>query len=62
LEAFVPERYYSEDETLPALKKRIDSYKKYTLPVVKYYEKKGSLIVIDGTKSIEQVNKEILKV
>jgi adenylate kinase len=50
-----------EDETLPALKKRIDSYKKYTLPVVKYYEKKGSLIVIDGTKSIEQVNKEILK-
>ncbi len=50
-----------EDETLPALKKRIDLYKKNTLPVLKYYEKKGKLITIDGSKSIENVNKEILK-
>lgn len=49
-----------QDETLPALKKRIDLYKKKTLPVIDYYEKKGSLIMIDGVKSIEQVNKEIL--
>jgi len=49
-----------QDETLPALKKRIDSYKKNTLPVINYYETKEKLVVIDGVKSIEEVNKEIL--
>lgn len=50
-----------QDETLPALKKRIDSYKKNTLPVVDYYKKNKKLVIIDGAKSIEDVNKEILK-
>lgn len=50
-----------EDETLDALRKRIDSFHKSTEPVLKYYEKQGRLVTIDGTKSIRQVNQEILK-
>jgi adenylate kinase len=50
-----------EDETLLAIKKRIELFYKYTLPVVDYYRKKGILVETDGTKSIEEVNNEILK-
>jgi len=50
-----------EDETLPALKKRVDSFKKFTIPVLDYYRKEGKLVEVDGTKTIEEVNKEILK-
>lgn len=49
------------DETLPALKKRIELFNKFTKPVLDYYEKKDKLVVIDGTQSIEEVNDEILK-
>lgn len=49
------------DETLPALKKRIELFHKLTEPVLKYYEDRGKLIEIDGTKSIKEVNNEILK-
>ncbi len=49
------------DETLPALKKRIDLFHKFTEPVVNYYDLEKKLMVIDGTKSIEEVNEEILK-
>lgn len=50
-----------EDETLVAIKKRIDLFYKFTLPVVEYYRKQNKLIEIDGTKSIKEVNREILK-
>ena len=50
-----------EDETLIAIKKRIDLFYKYTLPVVDYYRKKNILVEIDGTKSIREVNRDILK-
>ena len=50
-----------EDETLIAIKKRIDLFYKYTLPVVDYYRKKSILVEIDGTKSIKEVNRDILK-
>ncbi len=49
------------DETLPALKKRITLFYKYTQPVVEYYNKNNKLIEIDGTKDIEEVNEQILK-
>ncbi len=49
------------DDTLPALKKRIDSFNKFTKPVLEYYEKEDKLVTIDGTQSIEAVNEEILK-
>lgn len=50
-----------EDETLPALKKRIELFHKFTEPVLNYYQKEKKLAIIDGTKSIKEVNREILK-
>lgn len=44
-----------EDETLQAIRKRIESFFEHTMPVVEYYEKKGKLIHIDGEKSVEEV-------
>jgi adenylate kinase len=50
-----------DDETLPAIKKRIEMFHTFTDPVIEYYEKEKRLIDIDGTASIENVNKEILE-
>lgn len=50
-----------EDETIPAIKKRIESFKKFTMPVLEYYAKEKKLAEIDGTQSIETVNQEVLK-
>mgnify|MGYP000331553033 CR=1 FL=1 len=50
-----------EDETLPALRKRINMFFKHTLPVINYYRKQNKLVEIDGSKSINDVNQEILK-
>ncbi|MCL4374373.1 nucleoside monophosphate kinase [Patescibacteria group bacterium] len=49
------------DESLPALKKRIELFHRFTEPVLQFYEKKGKLVEIDGTQSIKEVNEEILK-
>lgn len=49
-----------QDETLPALKKRIELFHKFTRPVLSYYEKQEKLVTVDGTKSIKEVNKDIL--
>ncbi len=50
-----------QDETLDALRKRIELFHNVTKPVLDYYRKKGELVEVDGTKSIEEVNKEILQ-
>lgn len=50
-----------EDETLPALKKRIELFNRHTKPVLKHYEKEEKLTIIDGMAKIELVNEEILK-
>ncbi|MCL4363657.1 nucleoside monophosphate kinase [Patescibacteria group bacterium] len=50
-----------EDETIPAIKKRIEQFKKFTIPVLEYYKKVKKLAEIDGTQKIETVNEEILK-
>lgn len=49
-----------DDETLPALKKRMELFHKLTHPVVDYYDKQGKLAIIDARSSVEQVNKDIL--
>ncbi len=49
-----------DDETLPAIKKRIELFHKFTEPVIEYYHGKGKLIEIDGEKSIEEIHKEIM--
>lgn len=48
-----------EDETLGALRKRIELFHKFTEPVLDFYKKKGILLEVDGEKNIEEVNKAI---
>lgn len=50
-----------EDETVAILRKRIQLFNKHTMPVIDYYKSKRNLVDIDATKSIKEVNKEILK-
>jgi len=49
-----------EDETLLAIRKRIESFHKYTEPVLEYYKNKGQLLEIDGEQSIEEISNEIM--
>jgi len=49
------------DNTIQALKKRIEMFKKLTNPVLEYYRDKGILVEIDGTQTVQEVNQEILK-
>ena len=39
--------------------KRYETYEKSTEPVIEYYKKMNLLKVIDGERSIDQINKEI---
>lgn len=50
-----------EDETLPAIKKRIELFHQFTEPVIDYYRGKGQLVEIDGEKSIEEIHQEIMQ-
>ncbi|MBI4084483.1 MAG: nucleoside monophosphate kinase [Candidatus Levybacteria bacterium] len=50
-----------EDETLTAIRKRIDLFHKFTEPVLDYYRKKGKCIEIDGESPIEEIHKDLLK-
>lgn len=49
-----------EDNTLKALKKRIELFHTLTEPVIEYYRQKGKLLEIDGEKNIEEITSEIL--
>jgi adenylate kinase len=50
-----------EDETLLAIRKRIDSFHKFTDPVIEHYRQKGTLVEIDGEQPVEEIHKQILK-
>lgn len=50
-----------EDETLAAIRKRIESFHRFTEPVLDYYRKKGILLEVDGERSIDQIHQEILE-
>jgi adenylate kinase len=50
-----------EDETLLAIRKRIDLFHKFTEPVVEYYRHKGILVEVDGEQSIEAITTEMLR-
>lgn len=49
-----------EDETLPAILKRIELFHKFTEPVIGYYREEGLLREVDGEQSIEDIHKEIM--
>lgn len=49
-----------EDETLTAIRKRIELFHKFTEPVLDYYREKRKLARIDGEQSIQKIHKEIM--
>ena len=50
-----------EDETLQAIRKRIQLFHQVTEPVIGFYRDKGMLIEVDGELAVDVVFKEILK-
>jgi len=50
-----------EDETLSAIRKRIEIFHAVTKPVLDFYRKKGILVEINGEKPVKDIHKEILE-
>jgi len=50
-----------DDDKIESIKKRLEEFKKETIPTINYYKKQRRLIEINGEQSIEEVFKEILK-
>jgi len=50
-----------EDETLKAIKKRIELFHTYTEPVLAFYRRRNMLVEVDGEQSIAAVNRDILR-
>jgi len=50
------------DNTLKAIRKRIDLFHEVTEPVIEYYRQKGLLLDVYGEKTVEEVSKEIMSV
>ena len=50
-----------EDETLAALRKRIELFHKLTEPVLAYYRKKKMLVEVDGEKKVQEVYNQIFE-
>lgn len=50
-----------EDDLPATIKKRIDIYHQETKPVIDYYNKKGLVKNVDGSKAIENTHQETLK-
>ena len=49
-----------EDETLAAIRKRIELFHKFTEPVLEYYRTKEILVEVDGERTIEEIHQEIM--
>lgn len=48
-----------EDETLPAIRKRIDLFHEFTEPVIGYYREKGLLEEVDGERDVQIIFEDI---
>lgn len=51
-----------KDDTYEVVSKRLKTYRRETAPILPYYETQGILKTINGTGSIEQVSRKILRV
>ena len=56
------ELYQRDDDKEETIRARLEVYKKQTAPLIDYYSKKGKLVNIDGTKSIDEIFEEIVRV
>jgi adenylate kinase len=54
--------YLRDDDKQEVVRKRLDIFRKSTEPVLKYYEKQGKVISINGLGSVDEVNFELLKI
>jgi len=55
------ELYQRDDDKPETVKRRIQVYLDQTAPLIDYYQKRGLLMEIDGTKPIEQVSEQLLQ-
>lgn len=55
------ELYQRSDDTLDTVKERLSVYRKQTMPILEYYQRKGLCISVDGSQSIDQVFSEIVQ-
>ncbi len=51
-----------DDDREEVVRKRLEVYRKQTEPLINYYREKGILRVVDGTKSVEDVKREIFSI
>jgi adenylate kinase len=49
-----------EDETLNAIRKRIELFHEHTEPVLEYYRDRGMLIQVDGEQPVQEVYEKIV--
>jgi adenylate kinase len=49
-----------EDETLAAIRKRIELFHKFTEPVLGFYRHHETLIEIDGERKIREIHKDVM--
>lgn len=49
-----------EDETLKAIRKRIEQFHEHTEPVLDFYRERHQLITINGEQEIDEIHKEIM--
>jgi len=54
------ELYQREDDQPETVKHRIQVYEQRTWPLVEYYKRRGILVKINGSQSIEDVTKDLL--
>lgn len=56
------ELYQRDDDKEETVRERFSVYRAQTEPLIEYYSKKGLVKNIDGTKSIDEVTADVLKV
>ena len=56
------ELFFRDDDKPETVRARLETYEKQTAPLIGYYEKKGILVNVDATGTIEQDFEKIKKV
>ena len=54
------ELYQRDDDKAETVKNRIKVYNEQTTPLIEYYRSRNLLVEVDGTKSIDDVSKELI--
>ncbi len=49
------------DDTPDAIHNRIEAFKERTIPLLEYYQHRQNLLVIDGDRSMAEINQDICR-